>query len=172
MKVTKKKIILAIAALFLIAVATLAAVHVQNSKSVQSLYDAQEIAIYQGEQQVAILSYAALEALSTTFSATFQRQVGGAYDYTYKGVPASSLLEACGISITDESVCFVALDSYSIALTAAELLQEDNVYLVFEQDGEALDSDSGTYMLVIKNDEVSTRWNKQVVEIKISEAAQ
>jgi hypothetical protein len=61
------------------------------------------------------------------------------------------------------------VDGYAVALTSNEVLQDDNVYLVFEKDGKQMKGKkrggSGPYQVIIRQDQFSQRWCKFVTEI-------
>ena len=54
-------------------------------------------------------------------------------------------------------------------MTAEEILNPGNVYLVTKENDEELDEESGPFMLVVNYDEFSTRWAKNVVKITVNE---
>ena len=54
-----------------------------------------------------------------------------------------------------------------ITLSGEEILHEGNIWLVTQEDGQKLDEESGPFMLVVNEDEFSTRWAKNVVRIKV-----
>ena len=52
-------------------------------------------------------------------------------------------------------------------LAADEILADNNIWLITKESGEKLAESDGPFMLVVNNDEFSTRWAKSVVRIKI-----
>ena len=81
----------------------------------------------------------------------------------------STILEDMGIDITDSTdIRVVCADNYEIQLTASEILAEGNIYLITKENGEKLAESDGPFMLVINNDEFSTRWAKNVVQVKVN----
>ena len=82
----------------------------------------------------------------------------------------AAIIEDMGVEITDEiSVSVVCADNYEIQLTGGELMAEENIYLITKENGEKLAETDGPFMLVINNDEFSTRWAKNVVRVKVNE---
>ena len=72
------------------------------------------------------------------------------------------------IEINDSlDLSVVCADQYEIQLTASEILAENNIWLITKESGEKLAEADGPFMLVVNNDEFSTRWAKSVVRIKI-----
>ena len=66
-------------------------------------------------------------------------------------------------------VHIVCADNYEIRLSADETLEKSNIYLVTKENGNKLAETDGPFMLVINNDEFSTRWAKNVVQVKVNE---
>jgi hypothetical protein len=66
-------------------------------------------------------------------------------------------------------VHIVCADNYEIRLSADEILEKSNIYLVTKENGNKLAETEGPFMLVINNDEFSTRWAKNVVQVKVNE---
>ena len=100
------------------------------------------------------------------FDAQMRKKNGDVYDNHYAGMPLSTILESMGAKIQEDSaVTVTCADQYEIQLTGAEILAEGNVYLVTKENGEPLPEESGSFMLVITQDEFSTRWAKNVVKV-------
>ncbi len=90
----------------------------------------------------------------------------------YKGVLLRDILAARGESLEGKSqVTIRSIDGYAVALSAEEVGEEDNVYIVYEANGEPLASKdeggSGPYQIVIRNDPFGQRWAKFVVEVDL-----
>ena len=104
----------------------------------------------------------------TTFDTQMKRKNGDVFDKNYSGIPLPVILEEMGVKITDNlDLSVVCADQYEIKLTADEILAENNIWLITKENGEKLAETDGPFMLVINNDEFSTRWAKSVVRIKI-----
>ncbi|MCR3922182.1 MAG: molybdopterin-dependent oxidoreductase [Firmicutes bacterium] len=93
-------------------------------------------------------------------------------DTTFKGVQLKDILDKMEIDIAGKAqIVTKAVDAYTVALSMAEVLEDDNVYVVYERDGANLetkkDGGSGPYMLVIRNDQFGQRWNKFLMEITL-----
>lgn len=107
-----------------------------------------------------------------SFEATLRSSDGTVRDHTYGGVRMRDLLDHSGVDLAGaEQVITHAVDGYTVALSADEVLQEDNVYVVYMIDGEPMapreDGGSGPYQLVIREDEFGQRWNKYLMEIEV-----
>lgn len=107
-----------------------------------------------------------------TFDAVLRSSAGGEKKNSYKGVMLKDLLEAQGIRFSGISqVVTRAADGYTVVLGSQEVLEEDNVYIVYEMNGKSLktkqDGGSGPYQLIIRKDAFGQRWNKFLMELDI-----
>ncbi len=126
-------------------------------------------------QQQGLVSLEQLGQLEpVTFTATLRSSGMPARDFTYTGVPLLAILE----SVLDqealaaaETVVARAIDGYTVSFQLDEVLAPDNVYVVYQQDGEPLgtkaDGGSGPLMMVVLGDEFGQRWCKFLVEVDI-----
>jgi hypothetical protein len=110
---------------------------------------------------------------AVTFPAVLRSSGEKPVETEYKGIEMKILLASLGISSKDtDRITFNATDGYRVILDMDEVLEPNNVYLVFERDGELLKSKkkggSGPYQLVIRTDSFSQRWVKNVDEIVIN----
>ncbi len=108
------------------------------------------------------------------FTADLKSSGKAAEEHTYTGVPVKNLLEKVDINLKDNGQVIVkAVDGYTVALDSNEVLEEDNVYIAYEIDGESFgskeDGGSGPYQVIIRKDQFSQRWCKHVVEIEVNE---
>ena len=108
----------------------------------------------------------------TTFSKDLDTSDSGPEEHTYTGVPLKNVISEVDINLEDKSQVVVkAIDGYTVALTAKEVREDDNVYLIYQSDGEPLKSKkeggTGPYRLVIKNDQFGQRWCKFVTEVNV-----
>ena len=105
-----------------------------------------------------------------SFSTQMKRKNGEVFDKEYSGIELRYILDDLGVSVGDgTSVTAVCADNYEIVLSGPEILEEKNIYLITKESGEDLGEDSGPFMLVVNNDEFSTRWAKNVVRMKVDE---
>lgn len=113
-----------------------------------------------------------LELEEHQFTATLRSSDGGVRDHTYTGVRLRDLLEHHGLDVGGaEQVITRAADGYAVALTRDEVMDDDNVYIVYMIDGQPMASreegGSGPYQVIIRKDEFAQRWNKYLMEIEI-----
>ncbi|MBO5999073.1 MAG: molybdopterin-dependent oxidoreductase [Lachnospiraceae bacterium] len=110
------------------------------------------------------------DANFTGFDTQMRRKNGDVFDKHYSGIEFRRILEELGTAADEDTDCvFVCADQYEIKVEGNELLEPGNVWLVTREDGQPLDEEQGPFMLVINNDEFSTRWGRQIVKIKIGE---
>ena len=109
-----------------------------------------------------------LEALGTSFEAVFKRRVGEPETHTYTGVSVEQILSMSDIEINEaQHVQVSSIDQYTVVLPYEEVTEKAHAYIVFEKDHVPLGEDSGPFMLVLKNDVLSTRWNRQVTTLEV-----
>ena len=104
----------------------------------------------------------------TSFDTQIKRKNGDVFDKNYNGIPLAVILKKMNVEITDSlDLSIVCADQYEISLTADEILTENNIWLITQENNEKLAETDGPFMLVVNNDEFSTRWAKNVVQVKI-----
>ena len=104
-----------------------------------------------------------------SFDTQMKRKNGDVFDKNYSGIPMIAILDDMGVTVNDKlTVSAVCADQYEIQLTADEIMAENNIWLITQESGEKLADTDGPFMLVINNDEFSTRWAKNVVRVKIN----
>jgi len=90
----------------------------------------------------------------------------------FAGVSLISIFEQSGVDYSNmESVVFTAADGFDVKLTAEEVLNTENTFIVIAEDDEPLghwtDDGSGPFMVVLAEDPFPNRWVKHLVEITI-----
>ena len=156
-------------ALLVIVAAALVIVNRRNAAANDALAAAKQLEFTVNDQKV-IYDYDESGDHYVTFDTQMKRKNGDVFDRTYSGIEFADILKDLGIEITDDmTVTAVCGDSYEIELTAEEILNPGNVYLVTKENDEELDEESGPFMLVVNYDEFSTRWAKNVVKITVNE---
>ena len=156
-------------ALLVIVAGALVIVNRRNAAANDALAAAKQLEFTVNDQKV-IYDYDESGDHYVTFDTQMKRKNGDVFDRTYSGIEFADILKDLGIEITDDmTVTAVCGDSYEIELTAEEILNPGNVYLVTRENGEELDEESGPFMLVVNYDEFSTRWAKNVVKITVNE---
>lgn len=165
---SKKRSRLFFGGLVLLFIVILIWVNRVETRSDESLHEAGAVEVCHGSQTI-VLDAKTLKQLSTeAFEAAYQRKVGPAEDRSYTGISLSGLLAASGVSEEGAaSIAIVSLDQYRIELPAEEALRQGNLYLASRRDGAALSAEEGPYLLVIREDALSTRWVRQVVRLEV-----
>jgi hypothetical protein len=112
------------------------------------------------------------ELEETEFAAVSKSSGKPPVDVTYIGVQLKDLLEKMEISTAGKTqVITKAVDGYTVALSIEEVLDDENVYIVYKRDGKDLgtreEGGSGPYQIVIRKDEFSQRWTKYLMEIEL-----
>ena len=103
-----------------------------------------------------------------SFDTQMKRKNGDVFDKNYSGIPMSVILEDMNIQLTDSTeISVVCADQYEIQLAYDEILADNNIWLITQENSEKLAETDGPFMLVINNDEFSTRWAKNVVQVKV-----
>ncbi len=90
----------------------------------------------------------------------------------FKGIRLKVLLGTLNIPLEEiDRVITTSIDAYSVALSAEEVLAEDNVYLVYEINGKPLspmeEGGSGPFRILIREDPFRQRWNKNVEVLEV-----
>ena len=106
------------------------------------------------------------------FTAIFDSSNTDPEEHKYTGIPLKNLIEEAEIRLEDkQQVNIRAIDGYTVALKPDEVLEDENVYLAYKQDGEPIKSKeeggSGPYQVIIRKDAFSQRWCKFVVEMEV-----
>lgn len=107
--------------------------------------------------------------LQVTLTSSSNIEDNGIFNYT--GIPVRDILEQADVAENATSVYIQAADGYGTTLTLQEVMQNENIILAYEKDGEPMKSltegGEGPIRLVIATDEYAQRWIKCVTVIKI-----
>jgi hypothetical protein len=88
----------------------------------------------------------------------------------YTGIEIKNIFKELKLSIDNISEIEVtSVDNFLVTISADEILKDKNVYIVYKENDAYLEEDFGPYMIVIKDDDIATRWGKYVVNINIKE---
>lgn len=94
-------------------------------------------------------------------------------EYAFTGVPLRNLIVDVGDANLADIGMFVvkSVDGFTVAFTYEEIMAEDNIYIVYKQNGEPLgtrvDGGTGPYRIVVRQDPFATRWARYVVELEL-----
>ena len=137
----------------------------------EALHNA-EIIIKQGENETKIGFDDIKELGEVEFYATLDTSTTDPKDYKYTGVPLINILKKLEIDTENKKQLIVrGIDGYTVAFSIDEVVDEDNIYLVYKMEGKLLKSKeeggSGPYQLIVRKDQFSQRWCKFVVEMEV-----
>jgi hypothetical protein len=113
-----------------------------------------------------------MELQEVEFPAVLKKSGQPAVDTSYTGVQLNDVFRKIGVNTEEKTqVITKAVDGYVVALSMKEVLEDDNVYIVYRRDGKDLgrkeDGGSGPYQIVIRKDPFGQRWNKFLMEIEL-----
>ncbi|SHK23193.1 molybdopterin-dependent oxidoreductase [Paramaledivibacter caminithermalis] len=147
-----------------------------NLKTVETKKELQENAefvIKENGKEIAKLNMKEIRTLGETeFSANLKTNGKQPIPYTYTGVPLKNLFKKYNVSLENRSAVIVtAIDGYTVAVDIAKVLEDDNVYLAYMREGQALgnreNGGKGPYQMIISKDKFSQYWCKFAVEADI-----
>ena len=146
-----------------------------NREMVKDNKEAHENAeiIIKGEGSETKLSFEDIANLGEEeFTAILDTSDSDPKEHSYTGIPLVNIIEKAGINIEDKKQIIVkGIDGYTIALSSKEVMDKDNVYLVYKLNGKFLkgkeEGGSGPYQIIVRKDEFSQRWCKFVVEMEV-----
>ena len=126
-----------------------------------------------GEEQV-IHEMADIRGLGETeFTAILRGGGRPGREYTFTGVPLRNLIVGIGeVNLADVGMFVVkSADGFTVAFTSEEIMAEDNIYIVYKQNGEPLgtraDGGTGPYRIVVRQDPFAMRWARYAVELEL-----
>lgn len=161
------KTILALA--FVAVIAVLVVVNRNSVKEQDELVKTKQLQIVVNDE-IKIYAYDETSPAFKTFDTQMKRRNGEVTDKNYGGIQLKEVMSEMGIEIgEDDNVSAVCSDNYEVRFTYNEVMAEDNIYIVTMENGSAMAKENGTFMLVVNDDEFSTRWAKNIVQVKISE---
>lgn len=165
----KKKIALAIIILAVI-VGVTAHLNLKTVEVKKELEENAEFIIKDNGKEIAKFNMKEIRSLGEIdFSANLKTNGKEPIPYTYTGVSLKKLFEKHEINLKDKSAIIVtSIDGYTVAVDINKVLEDDNVYLAYMREGEALgnreDGGKGPYQMIISKDKFSQHWCKFAVE--------
>ena len=166
MKKNFKTIVTVIAVLFIV---VLVVINRNSVKKQEEMADKMQLSfIVNGGEK--IYYYDETSADYINFDTQMKRKNGDVFDKTYSGIEMAVILKDIGVNLSQNTdIRIVCADNYEIRLSADEIMEKGNIYLITKENGNKLAETDGPFMLVINNDEFSTRWAKNVVKVKVNE---
>lgn len=136
-----------------------------NEKAIFEIYDS-------GEFLTSFTMEEIREIGEEKFEATLDTSNTNPKTYEYTGVRLKKILDAAALEILDrEMVAVTGADGYTVAVSMTKVIEKDNVYLAYKREdiplGTREDGGTGTYQLIIKNDQFSQNWCKYVVKADV-----
>lgn len=166
-------IIIVIVAVLAIALGVTTYLNMGNVREKKTLQENAIIVIKAGEKKLAEADMAYIVGLGEKeFKANLKKSGKSPVEHNYTGIPMKNLFSELKIdTISITAVVLKAIDGYSSALTLDEVMEDDNVYIVYKIDGKALgnagNGGDGPYMALIRSDLYSQRWCKFLTEINL-----
>jgi hypothetical protein len=167
-KMTKNtKIIIAVIAALIPIVIILTILHQREMAEVFNRHIDGTFTVVAGEQMHSISASDIVAMNPTEITAVYRGE-----PRTFTGIPIASVIDYIGADPANiSSVVFVSLDGFFSAIAAAEALDSENAFLVFEEDEKPLghmdDGGEGPFRLVLVNDPFPNRWARYVMEIRL-----
>lgn len=101
----------------------------------------------------------------TDFKANLKTNGKDPIEYEYTGVLLKNVFKEAGISLEGkEAVILTAADGYAVSIEIKKVLQNDNVYVAYMREGEAIgtkeEGGKGPYQVIISKDQFSQHWCK------------
>lgn len=168
----KKLMIIVIAALVVLA-GTTGYITWRGRQDSLAAYLNEQVTFSTGNDSTVVLTMAEIIDLgSEKVDAVMRTSSSEPQEYEYTGILLRDLLDELDISYADnQAVIVTAVDGYASAIEIDKVLESDNVYLVYAQDGQPLgtrdEKGSGPFMIIIRNDPFSQHWCKFVVEVAV-----
>ena len=129
-------IIVAVTAVLLIIVGVFTYLNAGSVDEKKKLEEEAIILIKSQDKELARIDMALLEKTGIKdFTANLDTSDSEAQKHVYSGVLLNELLESLGIDINEYSTVIAkAVDGYTVALNAAEVVQPDNIYIAVKMD--------------------------------------
>ncbi len=163
------KIIILVIVILAVAVGVFAFLNAGDLTQKKELEMNSEFIITQGDVSHTITMEDMLALDPETFTGTKDTSTTGPEEIEYTGVEFKTICDSIEIDLSQSAdVQFSALDGYSSSVSIDDVLEDGNVYIVFEEEGQALgtksDGGSGPYMMIINSSQFSQSWCKFLEE--------
>ncbi len=168
-----KKIVMAVVVILVLVVGVTAYLNRGDLAAKQESQQDAFIIIKSGGSEVARVDMGQLKDLNQVdVEANLKRSGKDPEKHQYTGVLLKEVLEAAGADTAGkDTVIMTAVDGYTSAISMDEVLEDDNVYVVYKIDGQPLGTKeaggSGPLQVILAKDPFSQRWCKFVMEIDL-----
>ncbi|HZK57546.1 MAG TPA: molybdopterin-dependent oxidoreductase [Clostridia bacterium] len=168
---SKKTVFLVIAILIAI-VGIFAYLNSDYIKDKKGMHINAEIMLKEGDKET-LLTFDEIKKLGEEeFKANLKSAGNPAVEHSYRGVPLKNVIKEANIDTEDKTQVIVrAVDGFTSAYNISEVLEDNNMYLVYMMDNEPLksreDGGDGPYQIIVRKDQFSQRWAKYVLEIEL-----
>ncbi|MFI3174078.1 MAG: molybdopterin-dependent oxidoreductase [Bacillota bacterium] len=169
----ENKIAVAILAVLAGVVAVAMGLNKDVAEANKATFENVQINILLDGAEVGLISYDELLALeSNEFEAIYDTSNTEPVLESYRGVELKLLLEEFGIALEDKkAVVLTAVDNYAMAYSVEEVMQDDNVYVAYEREGEAIlgkeDGGAGPLQAIVTSDKFSNRRCKWLISVEV-----
>jgi len=153
--------VIAILLALAIGVAVLAILNGKNAEAKQRLRSdaAFMIIIGEVEHKVTMEEFRALDLRE--IQANYKKNGKAPEIRAYTGIPFAEILRQRNIDLADiTKVIFTAADNYASAITMEEALNEDNCFIV-------LDDEAGPFRMILARDQFSQRWCGYLTDVDL-----
>lgn len=168
-----KKYIAMVIGILIVVVGTTAYLNMKRSKPLLALEANAQFQVLESEEVVKVFTMEDIEKLpAVDFQANLKKNGQDPITYTYTGVPLRVVLEEAGIDLSGKSQGVVtAVDGYAVPYDMAKIMEEDNIYLAYRQEGEPLgnkdNKGSGPFMVIVSKDAFSQNWSKFATQVHV-----
>ncbi len=166
-------IIIIIIAVLAIALGVTAYLNMGNLGEKKALQENAIIVIKSGDKKLAEANMDYITSLGEEeFKANLKKSGKPPVEHSYTGIPMKNLFAGLKIDMVNvTTVVLKAIDGYASALTLSEVMEDDNVYIVYKMDGKSLgnaeNGGDGPYLALVRTDPYSQRWCKLLTEIDL-----
>ena len=167
-----KKTIFVVIAILIAIVSIFACLNSGYIKGKKEMHINAEIIVKEGDKEV-LLTFNEIKKLGEgEFKANLKSGGNPAVEHSYTGVPLKNIIKELNTDVEDKTqVIARAVDGFTSAYNMDEVLEDDNMYLVYMMDNELLkskeDGGDGPYQIIVRKDQFSQRWAKYVLEIEL-----
>ena len=167
-----KKTVFVVVAGLIIIVGIFAYLNSDYIKSRKETHINVEVIVREGDKEILLTANEIKKLGEEEFKANLKTSGNPAVEHNYTGVPLKNVIKKVNTGIENKTKVIVrAVDGFTSVYNIDEVLEDNNMYLVYMIDGKPLksmeDGGSGPYQIIIRKDQFSQRWAKYVLEIEL-----